>query len=274
MNPSNRTTCASLRSSMSPGLPKSRTGKALTIAGGVLVLVIAVGVILLRHFWPFTEGAVKRELGDAASATVSFKVFHDKYFPPGCVAEEVVFRRNPSGPPLITIRRLTIRSNLLGLLRHHISLIRAEGAHANWQKAENDADPPSQPTVVDRLIADDAVLEIPRKASEGPLRFVFHKFQISNLRGPGQSSFAAELDNPLPHGELKVSGHFGPWNNAAPTKTALDGEYVLDHADLGVFHSIGGHVSSKRRFSEIFDNLNLQGQPPTPLLTVTSTHDG
>ena len=254
--------------------PKSRIGKGFAVGGAVLLALIVAAVVVLHHFWPFTEAAVKRELGDAASAKVSFTSFHDKYFPPGCVAEGVTFQRNSSGPPLITIRRLTIRSNLLGLLHHHVSLIRAEGAHANWQKAENDADPPSQPTVVDRLIADDAVLEIPRKASEGPLRFVFHKFQVSNLRGPGQSSFAAELENPLPHGELKVSGHFGPWNNAAPTKTALDGEYVLDHADLGVFHSIGGLVSSKGRFSGIFENLNVQGQTSTPLLTVTSTHHG
>lgn len=254
--------------------PTSTIGKGLAVGGAVLLALIVAGLAVLHHFWPFTEAAVKRELGEAALAKVSFTSFHDKYFPPGCVAEGVTFQRNSSGPPLITIRRLTIRSNLFGMLRHHVSLIRAESAHVNWQKVENNADLASQPTVVDRLIADDAVLEIPRKSSDGPLRFVFHKFEVRNLRGPGQSSFAAELENPLPHGELKVAGHFGPWNNSTPPKTALDGDYVLDRADLGVFHSISGLVSSKGRFSGIFENLDVQGQTSTPVLTVTSTHHG
>ena len=254
--------------------PKSRIGKGIAITGTVLLGVIVAGVITLHHFWPFTEGAVKRELGDAASSNVAFAKFHDKYFPPGCVAEGVLFQRNTSGSPFITIRRLTIRSHLFGLLHHHVSLIRAEGAQVTWEKAVQNNDPPSQSTMVDQLVADDAVLEIPRKSSSVPLRFVFHKFQVSNLRGPGQSSFAAEFDNPLPHGELKVSGHFGPWNNSAPKRTALDGTYNLDRADLGVFHSVQGLVSSKGRFSGTFDNLDVRGQTSTPRLSVTSTHHG
>ena len=253
---------------------QSRIGKGIVIAGALLLVLIVAGVILLYHFWPFTEEAVKRELGDAASAKVSFTKFHDRYFPPGCVAEGAVFHRNASGEPFINIRRLTIRSNFFDLLHHHISLIRAEGAQVNWQKSENTADPPSRPTVVDRLVADDAVLEIPRKSADGPLRFVFHKFEVKNLQGPGQSSFAADLENPLPHGDLKVSGHFGPWNNSAPKKTALDGNYDLEQADLSVFHSVGGLVSSKGRFSGMFENLDVQGQTSTPQLTVTSTHHG
>jgi hypothetical protein len=253
---------------------KSRIGKGFAIGGAVLVALVVAGVILLHHFWPFTEEAVKRELADAASAKVSFEKFHDSYFPPGCVAEGAVFHRNASGEPFITIRRLTIRSNFFDLLHHHIALIRADGAHVTWQKAENRADPPSQPTVVDRLVADDAVLEIPRKSADGPLRFVFHKFEVKNLQGQGQSSFAADLENPLPHGNLNVSGHFGPWNNSAPKKTALDGNYDLDRADLGVFHSVGGLVSSKGQFSGPFENLDVQGKTSTPQLSVTSTHHG
>src|SRR5579859_2716092 len=88
--------------------PKS-IGKGFATGGAVLLALIVAAVLLLHHFWPFTEAAVKRELGDAASASVTFTKFHDKYFPPGCVAEGVTFQRNSSGPPLITIRRLTIR---------------------------------------------------------------------------------------------------------------------------------------------------------------------
>jgi len=255
-------------------LPKSKVGKGVVTGGVALLVLIVTAAITLHHFWPFTEGAVKRELGEAASATVSFAKFHDSYFPPGCVAEGAVFHRKAGGEPFIAIRRLTIRSNFFDLLHHHISLVRAEGAEVNWQKAESSAASTSRPTVVDRLVADDAVLEIPRKPSEDPLRFVFHQFEVKNLQGSGQSSFAATLENPLPHGMLRVSGHFGPWNNSAPEKTALDGDYSLDRADMGVFHSIAGLLSSKGQFSGVFDNLDVQGQTSMPELTVASTHHG
>ena len=254
--------------------PKSRIGKGLAIGGVVLLALIVAGVIVLHHFWPFTEAAVKRELGDAASASVTFTKFHDRYFPPGCVAEGVVFQRQAAEPPFITIRRLTIGSNLFGLLHHHVSIIRAEGARVNWQKEQQQFDQSSPPSVVDRLVADDAVLEVPRKSSEGPLRFVFHKFEVRNLQGTGESSFAAELENPLPHGLLQVSGHFGPWNTSNPGKTALDGDYSLERADMSVFHSVSGLLSSKGRVRGVFDNLDVQGQTSMPELTVTSTHHG
>src|SRR5205807_346438 len=128
--------------------------------------------ILLHFYWPFTEAAVRRELGNAASADVSFTSFHDKYFPPGCVAEGVVIKKSGASVPLITIKRLLIRSNIFGLLHHHVSLLRAEGAKVNWQHMETSSDTHSKPTVIDGFAANDAVLEVPRSSADGPLRFV------------------------------------------------------------------------------------------------------
>jgi hypothetical protein len=251
-------------------LPRS-TRKVLVIGAYALGAAVIVGIALLHFYWPFTEAAVRRELGNVAVTNVTFREFHDKYFPPGCVAEGVVFQRDGSNVPLITIQRLVIRSNIFGLMHRHVSLIRLEGAQANWQQVGKRADQNSKPTVIDRFVADGAVLEIPRNSPDGPLRFAFHKFEVGNLRGPGQSTFAAELDNPLPHGLVRVSGHFGPWNNAQAAKTALDGNYSLEHGDLGVFHSIGGLVSSSGRFSGVFEKLEVQGQTSTPEFEVTST---
>lgn len=257
-----------------PFLTRSTFRKTLTIAASVLAAALVTGAVLLHLYWPFTEAAVRRELGNAASAEVSFGRFHEKYFPPGCVADGVVIKKSGASVPLITVGRLVIRSNIFGLLHHHVSLLRAEGAKVNWQHVDTDSESHSKPTIIDKLVADDATLEVPRSSPDGPLRFVFHKFEVGNLRGQGQSSFAAEFDNPLPHGLLRVSGHFGPWNDSQPTKTALDGNYSLEHADLGVFHSIAGFVSSTGRFSGMFDHIEVQGQTSTPELQVTSTHHG
>jgi AsmA-like protein len=252
---------------------KSRIGKGFVVAATALLILIFTSALLLHHYWPFAEEAVRRQLGDAGSADVSFRSFKAKYFPPGCAAEGVVFQRTTSSPPLITIQRLTIRSNFFALLHRHVSIIRVEGMRMNWQKEQNKPGSTSPPTVVDRLIADNAVLEVPDGSAKG-LRFMFHKFEVRNLRGRGQSSFAAELDNPLPHGLLHVSGHFGPWDRTAPARTALDGEYTLEKADLSVFHAVAGMLSSKGRFGGTFDNLAVQGQASTPELTVVSTNHG
>jgi hypothetical protein len=244
------------------------------MVASVLAAALVAGALLLHFYWPFTEAGVRRELGNASSAEVSFRSFHDKYFPPGCVAEGVVITKHGATVPLITIERLTIRSNIFGLRHHHVSLMRAENAKVNWQHMDTTSDALSKPTVIDHFVADGAVLEIPRNSPDGPLRFLFHKFEVRNLRGQGQSSFASELDNPLPHGRLRVSGHFGPWNDSQPTKTALDGNYSLENADLGVFHSIGGFVTSSGHFAGIFDHIEVQGQTSTPELQVTSTQHG
>lgn len=253
--------------------PRSTAGKIVAIGASALVAALAVGLVLLHFYWPFSESEVQRELGEATSSVVTFKTFHDRYFPPGCLAEGVVFQETGSSMPLITVQRLSIRSNLFGLLHHHVSLIRAEGAHANWQHVGSN-DSRSKLAVVDRLVADDAVLEIPRKTLEEPLRFVFHKLEVANLHGSGQSSFSAEFDNPLPHGLLRVSGHFGPWNDSRPAQTALDGNYSLQHADMGVFHSVAGFITSTGKFGGVFEQISVEGQGTIPELEVTRTHHG
>jgi hypothetical protein len=73
-------------------------------AGMVVVVVLCVataGAVLLHHFWPFTESSVRSRLGESAGANVKFGSFHEKYFPPGCIMENVVFQRGNSGPSLI-----------------------------------------------------------------------------------------------------------------------------------------------------------------------------
>ena len=74
--------------------------------------------------------------------------------------ENVVFERSNSGPPLIFIRRLTISSNIVGLMHHHISLLHAEGIHVTLGRSDFSANQSSsRQTIVDKFVADDAVLD-------------------------------------------------------------------------------------------------------------------
>src|SRR5437660_9139893 len=38
-------------------LPKSRLGNILAAVAGVIVLLLVMGIVVLHHFWPFTEAA-------------------------------------------------------------------------------------------------------------------------------------------------------------------------------------------------------------------------
>lgn len=240
------------------------------IALVVLLCVAAAGAVLLHHFWPFTESSVRARFGESTAANVKFGGFHEQYFPPGCVMENVVFQRDSSSPALISIRRLTITSNMVGLLEHHISLLHAEGMHVTLGRSDFSATESSaQQTVVDTFVADDAVLDVQRKTQ--PLRFVFHKFRMQNLGGSGAIKFAAVFDNPMPAGLIQTSGQFGPWNSSDPAGTPVSGTYALSNADLGVFDSIGGVLSSDGNFKGSFKQMEVEGSTTTPEFEVAYT---
>jgi hypothetical protein len=188
-----------------------------------------VGLVLLHHFWPFTESSVRARLGESAAATVRFGSFHERYFPPGCVIDDVVFQRGNSGPWLISIRRLKITSNIVGLMHQHITLIHAEGIHATIGRSDFSANKSSgSKTIIDKFVADDAVLDVRRKAQ--PVRFVFHKLQLQNLGGGSDPiKFAAVFDNPMPAGLIQTSGQFGPWNSSDTADTPVSGSYALSN---------------------------------------------
>jgi len=243
------------------------------VAVCVLVCVLAACAVIAHHFWPYGESSVRSRLAESASSNVKFGSFHEKYFPPGCVAENVIFQRDTSGPPLISIKRLIIRSNLGGILGGRVSVVRAEGMHVILSRADFSGNRASdKQTTVSKLVADDAVLEVHRKGNAQPLRFVFHKFQLENLGGSGATRFAAEFDNPMPTGLVRTSGQFGPWNSSDPAATVVSGKYSLENADLAVFKSIAGITSSEGDFKGTFKQMEIEGATTTPEFEVASTH--
>lgn len=247
-----------------------RFRRTAAIVAIVVLGIFATGVFLLHHFWPFTESSVRARLGESAAASVKFESFHEKYFPPGCIMENVSFQRGNSGQPLISIRRLIIRSNIVDLMHHHISLLHAEGMHVSFGRSDFSADiSSSQQTVIDTLVADDAVLDVQRSGQ--PLKFVFHKFLLQNLGGSGVIKFAAIFDNPIPAGLIQTSGQFGPWNSSDPAGMPVSGNYKLSNANLAVFNSIGGALSSEGNFKGTVKQMEVEGSARTPDFTVAYT---
>ncbi len=175
-------------------------------------------VLLLAFFWPFKLDAVLKELADESDSKVTAGSFHATYFPhPGCVLENVIFRHNPrSGtPPLITVKRITIRGTFIGIFVRHVKLVLVEGMHIQIPPLgrEHFKTPQRSSVVVDDLVADGTILEVAsHQAGATPLQFRFLGFNIGDVGSYGPASFEATLSNPTPPGEITTSGKFGPWN--------------------------------------------------------------
>ena len=205
--------------------------------------------------------------------------FHATYFPhPGCVLEQVIFQHNPKSgtPPLITIKRITIRGTFTGIFARHVKLVLVEGMHILIPPlgSEHFKTPQRSSVVMDDLVADGTVLEVAsREAGTPPLQFAFHGFTISDVGSNAPAAFKATLSNPEPPGEITTTGKFGPWNADNVGKTAVSGDYRFEHADLGAFRGISGMLASSGKYAGTLEHIEVQGNTDVPLFAVTrSTH--
>ena len=245
---------------------------SLVLAGLILAVI---GVLVVR--WPFRLAAVVKQLQEEGLGKVEVGAFRETYFPrPGCVLQKVRFQHNPKpgAPPLITIETVRIEGSFSGLFARHVKRIRAQGMHilVPPKSAEEHFQTPQRSSIViDELIADGAVLEIPRAGQNQSLKFSFHNFDLSDIGSNGPATFHARFSNPEPPGEVTASGKFGPWNADELGKTAASGEYQFQQADLSVFHGIAGILSSSGKFSGVLDHIEVQGETEVPHFAVTSS---
>jgi len=215
--------------------------------------------------WPFTRQAVIKNLGQVTSGRVAIRKFRQTYFPhPGAVAEGVLVSRGggASQPPLITIEKLTIQATYTGMLRHHFSLIRAEGLHAivslgeSLKPATNAA---LSKTVIDELQADGALLDFMHADPARVTRFQVQQFRIHDLGSSGRMAFQVAFMNPMPPVEVFASGELGPWQSDDPRQTSVSGVYSFRNAELGALAGVAGLLSSAGKFEGPISALQVDG---------------
>jgi hypothetical protein len=108
---------------------------------------------------------------------------------------------------------------------------------------------------------------------QGPLTFQIHRILFRNLSGKNTVPFEVSVRIPLPPGEVQVGGWIGPVKGPQGNfrSTPISGFYTLQRADLGVFHSLDGHVSSRGEFSGTLERLNVSGNTESPDFEVTAS---
>jgi hypothetical protein len=264
---------------------KSKVSSRWIKIGTLLALVVIGGAaVLLLSRWPFTREIVVKALQEKFSSTVEVKTFRGTYFPPGCVAEGVTFRRNSDrdNPPIATMEKLTIQGAYWEFFRtpKHVRLVRIEGLRmfvsSGSERIGNAAalgSPEQAALIIDRIIADGAVLEFAfRHAGTEPLKFEIHKLTLNSVADDRPMSFQAALLNAKPPGEIRTEGHFGPLQPQHVGQTRLSGSYDFQRADLSGFSGIAGTLASTGKFDGVLEQIEIDGSTDTPDFQVTRSH--
>ena len=185
-------------------------------------------------------------------------------------------------PPLIVVKRFTLRASLWGLLHNsrRISYVRVEGLQINVPPREESGsigggDAKSamrkfRALLFDEIDSDGATLKIlTSKPGKNPLEFDLQQLRLSSSGTDGALTFHTKLSNPTPPGEIVSVGIFGPWNADVPSQTPVSGNYTFEKADLGVFSGIAGILSSKGNYQGVLDQIRVDGTTDTPDFRVT-----
>lgn len=238
-----------------------------------LLLAALIAVVLLAGFfacsvWAFRQSRVFEELREVSDSQITAASFRHTYFPhPGCILEKVVFVHGNTSKPLITIEKLRVRSTYLGILRRHITLIRAQGMRVlipPFSELQPFRTSPSELTV-EELVADGASIEFASSDSDNaPLHFDIHEASLRDLVSGTPISYRVKVRNPEPPGDVTATGRFGAWNDQDPAQTPVSGEYKFEKADLSVYGGIAGTLSSKGKFAGPIRHIDISGSIDIP----------
>jgi hypothetical protein len=115
------------------------------------------------------------------------------------------------------------------------------------------------------VIIHDAKLTIlPRDHSRTPLRFDLHDIHLHSVAKNAPMKYEAFLTIPKPNGQINATGSFGPWAASEPSDTPLNGDYLFENADLGVFNGIAGILKSTGHFEGQLGSITAKGEATVP----------
>lgn len=236
-----------------------------------VVIALAVGCSLFALHWPFARSAFTRSLEQDSESRVQIGSFRQTYFPsPGCVAENVVFERDPSSPRL-TIRRLTVVGSYAGLPFRHIPRVMADGAvlevpPGGLKELFTNPSPGQHPTStsVGEIDAPGAVIIVNLEDDTPALNFIFRKLKLSSVSKNSAVRFNASLRIPEPAGDLELSGSIGPFRRGDAGQTPVSGSYSLKNGQLEQFTGVGGVLASEGKFTGELQAITMDGTTETP----------
>ena len=114
------------------------------------------------------------------------------------------------------------------------------------------------------LIRNARLALLPGDPQRLPLDFEIQSLQLKSVKAGAPMKYDASLLNAKPPGNIYASGAFGPWRAGEPGATPIDGDYLFENADLGVFTGIAGTLDSTGHFDGQLSALNVTGEAKVP----------
>jgi hypothetical protein len=183
----------------------------------------------------------------------------------------------PNAPPMLTVDSFEFVTGWRELLRPttRVVSVKVRGLQVNIPpKEERGVAMPDDPKrrgqpklgiAVDTIECTDAKVVIETsKPEKKPLEFAISRLVLKDVGAMQPFRYEAVLVNPKPVGQVRSTGHFGPWQDDNPRDTPLDGSYEFTHADLSSIHGIGGILSSTGRFAGTMGEIAVEGVTDTP----------
>lgn len=119
-------------------------------------------------------------------------------------------------------------------------------------------------TIGEVLITNARLVILPRDKTRKPLEFELYRVRLMDAGANSPMKYEAQLRNAKPPGDINANGTFGPWATGEPGDTHLDGKYIFEHANLGVFKAIGGILNSTGEFKGSLSEIDAKGQANVP----------
>jgi hypothetical protein len=183
----------------------------------------------------------------------------------------------PNAPPMLTVDSFEFVTGWRELLRPttRVVSVKVRGLQVNIPpKEERGVAMPDDPKrrgqpklgiAVDTIECTDAKVVIETsKPEKKPLEFAISRLVLKDVGAMQPFRYEAVLVNPKPVGQVRSTGHFGPWQDDDPRDTPLDGSYEFTHADLSSIHGIGGILSSTGRFAGTLGEIAVEGKADVP----------
>jgi AsmA-like C-terminal region len=183
----------------------------------------------------------------------------------------------PNAPPMLVVDSFEFGTGWRELLRPttRVVSVKVHGLQVNIPpKGERGAGEPDdakskrQPVIgiaVDRIECTDAKVVIETSTPEKkPLEFAISRVVLTDVGLTKPFNYEAVLVNPKPVGDIRSTGHFGPWQGENPRDTPVDGSYEFTHADLSSIHGIGGILASTGKFGGTLGEVAVEGVADVP----------
>ncbi len=258
--------------------------RASKIVLGVLMvagLAVALGVAVLRSQWAAhrTGQELTRIIEARLDATAHIEDVSITIFPRLAIEGHglsLIRNGDQHRLPFIRVDHFHASGSLFDLFKRSIDVVEVEGFQvdiARGPKPRGSGLRGARDLDINEIRATRGLLRIlPDNPEKLPLNFdletvTFHDFSFDHA-----GRYEAQLTNPKPHGLIKSSGSFGPWNTYEPRSSPLSGDYEFANARLDTIKGIGGILNSTGSFAGVLEHITVKGTTTTPDFQLDLAH--